>query len=213
VSSGAVPAAAQRPAPEGAGRREANKAANRATILESGRRVFTDIGYGAASVRDIVRPTGLATGTFYNYFPDKESVFRELVEEIVAEARGRVRAARQEAADPVSFIAGAFHAYFSYVSEEPETAAFMRRNVGTIRSYFDDPAIGAGVSELQEDLDAAVEKGLLPEHETRLMAPMMIGAGLEIGFRILDDPGLNADDAVAFLRDVYLGAYGRLAAS
>ena len=57
-------------------------------------RVFSDIGYGAASVRDIVRETDLATGTFYNYFPDKESVLRALVDEIAVEARARVRAAR-----------------------------------------------------------------------------------------------------------------------
>ena len=212
MSGGAAPAASQETPGASAGRREANKAANRAAILESAREVFTGMGYGAATVRDIVKPTGLATGTFYNYFPDKESVFRELVEEIVTEARGRVRAARHGAADPVSFIADAFHAYFSYVAEEPGTAAFLRRNVGTIRAYFDDPAVGAGVSELQEDLEAAVRAGVLPAHETRLMAPMMIGAGLEIGFRILDDPGLGADEAVAFLREVYLGAYERLAA-
>lgn len=205
---------AQAPPEAGAsGRREANKAANRAAILDAARSVFTEMGYGAATVRDIVRPTGLATGTFYNYFPDKESVFAELVAGIVEEARGRVRAARQEASDPVSFIADAFHAYFSYVSEEPATAAFLRRNVGTIRMYFGDEAMGAGVAELQEDLDAAVERGLLPPHETRLMAPMMFGAGLEIGFRILDDPTIGADEAVAFLREVYLGAYGQLAGS
>jgi AcrR family transcriptional regulator len=212
VSGGAATAASQEPPAAGAGRREANKAANRAAILASGRQVFTEMGYGAASVRDIVKPTGLATGTFYNYFPDKESVFRELVEEIVTEARGRVRAARREASDPVSFIADAFHAYFSYVADEPDTAAFLRRNVGAIRAYYGDPAIGAGISELQEDLDAAVRAGVLPAHETRLMAPMMIGAGLEIGFRILDDPEIGADEAVEFLREVYLGAYGRLGA-
>jgi AcrR family transcriptional regulator len=212
VSAGTA-AASPTPAEGTPGRREANKAANRAAILGAAREVFTEMGYGAASVRDIVRPTGLATGTFYNYFPDKESVFRELVEEIVTEARERVRAARREASDPVSFIADAFHAYFSYVADEPGTAAFLRRNVGTIRAYFDDPAIGAGVAELREDLDAAVRAGVLPAHETRLMAPMMIGAGLEIGFRILDDPAIGADEAVAFLREVYLGAYERLASS
>lgn len=202
-----------RPAADTPGRREANKAANRAAILDAAREVFTEMGYGAASVRDIVRPTGLATGTFYNYFPDKETVFAELVAGIAAEARERVRAARQEASDPVSFIADAFHAYFSYVSEEPDTAAFLRRNVGTIRMYFGDEAMGAGVSELQEDLDGAVEKGLLPPHETRLMAPMMFGAGLEIGFRILDDPSIGADEAVEFLRDVYVGAFARISAA
>ena len=54
-----------------AGKREATKAANRAAILAAARVVFADIGFGAASVRDIIRRTDLATGTFYNYFPDK----------------------------------------------------------------------------------------------------------------------------------------------
>ena len=69
------------------GRREATKQANRAAILDAAREVFADLGYGAASVRYIVRGTDLATGTFYNYFADKEEVFRTLLEESVVEAR------------------------------------------------------------------------------------------------------------------------------
>src|SRR5439155_26452791 len=52
------------------GRREATKQANRPAILDAARDVFAQLGYGAATVRDIVRRTDLATGTFYNYFPD-----------------------------------------------------------------------------------------------------------------------------------------------
>src|SRR5205085_12006715 len=37
------------------GKRERNKAANRAAILSAAREVFADIGYGASSIRDIVR--------------------------------------------------------------------------------------------------------------------------------------------------------------
>ena len=36
-----------------AGKREQTKAANRAAILDAARRVFSQIGYGAATVRDI----------------------------------------------------------------------------------------------------------------------------------------------------------------
>ena len=79
-----------------AGKREATKAANRAAILAAARVVFADIGFGAASVRDIIRRTDLATGTFYNYFPDKESVLREILDETTerdprARARGAAR--------------------------------------------------------------------------------------------------------------------------
>ena len=95
----AAPGAAERRRADRArrGPREATKAANRAAILRAAREVFADIGYGAATVRDIVRRTDLATGTFYNYFPDKESVLRALVDEIAergAAPRPRRRGAR-----------------------------------------------------------------------------------------------------------------------
>ena len=116
------------------GKRERTKAANREAILAAARRVFIDLGYGAASVRDIVRRTDLATGTFYNYFPDKESVLRALVDEIAVEARARVRAARTAATTVEGFMADGFRAYFEFLVEDPDTVALMRRNAGTIRT-------------------------------------------------------------------------------
>jgi AcrR family transcriptional regulator len=56
-----------------AGRREERKAENRAKLLAAARKVFAEKGLGAATARDIVRETDLATGTFYNYFRDKEN--------------------------------------------------------------------------------------------------------------------------------------------
>ena len=38
------------------GKRERTKQANRAAILEAARDVFAEIGYGAASVRDVSQP-------------------------------------------------------------------------------------------------------------------------------------------------------------
>ena len=61
-------------------KREQTKASNRAAILAAAGDAFSELGYGATTVRDIVRRTDLASGTFYNYFPDKETVFRALVE-------------------------------------------------------------------------------------------------------------------------------------
>ena len=102
-----------------AGKRERTKAANREAILVAARRVFSDIGYGAASVRDVVRETDLATGTFYNYFPDKESVLRALVDEITVEARARVRTARAAATTLEEFVSRGFRAYFEFLAEDP----------------------------------------------------------------------------------------------
>ena len=100
------------------GRRERTKAANRAAILSAGQEVFAELGYGASSVRHIVRRTDLAAGTFYNYFPDKEAVFRALVHEVGEEARRRVRAARRAARTPREFVEDAYRAYFGFIVED-----------------------------------------------------------------------------------------------
>ena len=53
------------------GKRAMAKAANRRAILDAARLVFARIGYDAACIRDIIRQTSLASGTFYNYFKSK----------------------------------------------------------------------------------------------------------------------------------------------
>jgi AcrR family transcriptional regulator len=192
------------------GKRERTKVANRAAILVAARDVFSDLGYGAASVRDIVRATDLATGTFYNYFPDKEAVLRALVDEFAVQARARVHAARTAATSLEGFVADGFRAYFEFLAEDRLRLAMMRRNAGTIRTMFNEPAIGAGVDELRDDLDAGISAGALPPHDAELMAVAMVGAGLEVGMRMAEREPPDVEGAVAFVTDVFLGAFERI---
>src|SRR3954468_12838594 len=80
----------------GAGRREERKAQNRAKLLDAARKVFAEKGLGEATARDIVRETDLASGTFYNYFRDKEHAFRALLGEMAERSRALVRAQRRQ---------------------------------------------------------------------------------------------------------------------
>ena len=187
-----------------AGRRERTKQANRAAILDAARAVFSDIGYGSATVRDIVRGTGLAAGTFYNYCPDKESVFRALVEEAAVGARARVRAARAQAATLDDFVHGGYLAYFQFLAEDPLTFELTRRNAGTVRALFDEPALGAGIDELREDLDTAVAAGLLQPVDTRYMAAAMVGVGVEVGVQMTEREPIDPRGAADFATRLFL---------
>ena len=191
-----------------AGKREATKAANRAAILAAARVVFADIGFGAASVRDIIRRTDLATGTFYNYFPDKESVLREILDETTIEIRLRVRAARQDAASVEDFVRNGFRAYFDYLAGDREMLELMSRNAGTIRAMFDEPAVGAGVEELRLDLERGVDDGILVEHDSELMAAAMVGAAVEIAIRLLNREPLDVEGPVELLTSVFAPGLG-----
>lgn len=185
------------------GRREATKVANRAAILAAARSVFAEIGFGAASVRDIIRRTDLATGTFYNYFPDKESVLREILDANTDEIRVRVRAARREAGSVDEFVGDGFRAYLEHLAGDREMLELMSRNAGTIRAMFDGPALGAGVAELREDLEAGVASGLLAPHDCELMASAMVGAGVEIGMRLVEREPIDVDEPVDLLTSVF----------
>ena len=198
--------AAARPA----GKRERAKAANRDAILRAAREVFSDIGYGAASVRDIVRRTDLASGTFYNYFPDKESVLRALVDEIAVEARARVRAARAAAVGLEAFVADGFLAYFAFLAQDPQTVSLIARNAGTIRTMFDEPALGAGIAELRSDLDAGIAAGVLPQHDTGLMAAAMVGAAVEVGLAMVARDPVDVERSAEFVTNVFVGAFMHL---
>jgi len=192
------------------GRRERTKAANRAAILAAGRDVFSAHGYDAAGVRDIVRRTDLASGTFYNYFPDKDSIFRAIVEDTAAEARRRVRAARLRATDPDSFVEGSFHAFFEFIASDPATFAFLRRNLGTIREQFEDAVLPAGIGELEDDLRAAIDRGALPAVDIAYCAHAMIAVGLELGQQLLERSPPDVEGATRFASALFTGGLERM---
>jgi AcrR family transcriptional regulator len=203
-----MPAAA---APPPTGRRERTKAANRAAILVAARDVFAEHGYDGAAVRHIVARTALAPGTFYNYFPDKESIFRALVNESIARVREELRASRSEAANLDEFVGGAYRAYFEAMARDPTMFQLMRRNAGTIRAMLDDPVLAAGVGELLEDLEAAIDRGELPPLDARYMARAMAGAGLEIAMEMFDRPGPpDVNGAADFATALFLGGIERM---
>lgn len=64
-------------------RRRRRKDARPAEIVEAGLRVFAEKGYAATRLDEVAARAGVAKGTLYLYFPDKEALF-------LAAARSRV---------------------------------------------------------------------------------------------------------------------------
>jgi AcrR family transcriptional regulator len=188
------------------GRRERTKAANRAAILDAAREVFAELGYEAAGVRDIIRRTDLASGTFYNYFPDKDAIFVALIAETGEQARQRVRAARRSARTASEFVEGGYRAFFEFIVEEPERFAFMRRNLETMSNRFGEAVLPAGTEELAEDLRTAIEAGHLPPVDVDYCAGAMVAVGLELGARLAERTPPDVEGATRFASELFLGA-------
>jgi AcrR family transcriptional regulator len=193
-----------------AGRRAATKAANRAAIVSAARAVFAEMGYGQATVRDVVRRTDLASGTFYNYFSDKEELFREVLEESAVEVRARVQSARRRAQSLEEFVAAGYREYFGFLASDPEAFELMRRNSGTIRAMFDQPIFGAGIEELEADLRTAIAAGIVPELDAEYVAAAMVGAALEVGVAMVKRDPPDVGGATHMATCMMLGGIERL---
>jgi len=61
-------------------RRTSTAGETRKLLLKAGEHAFSEKGYHAASVSEICRRAGLANGTFYRHFENKEEIFAALVE-------------------------------------------------------------------------------------------------------------------------------------
>jgi AcrR family transcriptional regulator len=84
--------------------RTARKGERRDAILAAALDEFSAQGFAAARLDDVARRAGVAKGTIYLYFRDKESLFQELVRSLLTPVVGSVEALR-DANIPIRMLA------------------------------------------------------------------------------------------------------------
>jgi AcrR family transcriptional regulator len=70
--------------------RQARAKATYASILDSAARLLVSRGYGAMTTNHVAALAGVAIGSLYEYFPDKETIVAEVVRRTVREIVGEV---------------------------------------------------------------------------------------------------------------------------
>src|SRR6185312_2009652 len=74
------------------GSREARGAARRDAILTAALEEFSERGFAATRLDDVAKRAGIAKGTIYLYFRDKESLFQELIRSTLTPLVGTIEA-------------------------------------------------------------------------------------------------------------------------
>ena len=188
------------------GRREERKAQNKAKLLEAARKVFAEKGYGEATARDIVRETDLATGTFYNYFDDKQDAFMALLEEMSEKGRALVRAQRQDSDLSLEKrVENAYRAYFEWALEENDLFEVFRRNASVIALMPDREPFELGISELIEDLTTWAEAGDIPSADFEYLAVAGVGIGFQIATHLVEEDPPDVEGATRFCTRMFMG--------
>ena len=110
--------------PRGAGRDEPVSLA----LVRAGQKLFSDHPVDAVAIDDIVGEAGVAKGSFYKHFPDKEALLTAVVRRIRDRIETEVSAANASVTDPARRVARAICVYLRFVSDEPEQGGVLVRN-------------------------------------------------------------------------------------
>ncbi|MFL2844024.1 MAG: TetR/AcrR family transcriptional regulator [Alphaproteobacteria bacterium] len=153
------------------GTRETNKTKNRQAIIEAGIRIFIDKGVSETTVRDIIRSTGLASGTFYNYFNSKEEVLVAIFDDFAKEIGKSVRDENVQPESFEEFLRIKLTRFFKFVSSKPEIYMIMSNNLNLVNNFsINTPQIILEIDYLKEEISDYIKKGVFPNFDVDLFA-------------------------------------------
>lgn len=145
------------------------KDAKRTAMMQAAVRVFADKGYHAATVRDIVTEADVAIGTFYFYFPDKETLFVHLFEETAAFLLQAIEQAMSSRTSFPAQLEGALQAYVNVAFYEPAVVQLLL--VGGMGSV---PSLAERRAEYREKLIRLWQRSLVAAQEQKQIEPQNI---------------------------------------
>lgn len=192
------------------GKREQTKLANRQAILDAARGVFAEYGYESASVRDIIRRTGLSVGAFYNYFRSKEEVYQALADDGARRFKLILRAEYAKAENFDAFLRTALHAFFSF--QVAEQRAWGREEPAAAHPQIrvETPEQLAVFEEVKIVIAEGVDLGAAPKVDPDFLAAACIGVAREVCDRMLAKRPIDVEAATDFALTMITGGLAAL---
>jgi len=156
--------------------------ATRRRLLNAAEEVFGTKGFERASIVDVTRGAGVAQGTFYVYFPDKQAIFTELVTELGHDLRRHIAEAVEGQSDRLAVERAGFRAFFQFIGAHRNLYRIVRQaefvDEELYRGYYRRLAAGyAG------GLEAAMRAGQVSRLDAETLAYCLMGIGDFLGMR------------------------------
>jgi len=193
--------------------REERSERSRRQVLDAALELFSHRGYRATTVRDIAGEANVSTGNVYHHFPDKETIFRTLLDEFE-----RIAVTKRN-----PFMRALFAGHFPDNIEQLGLAA--RDSVREFRSYialiyvdvieFDGTHIRKFYAEMGQRIAGALGDEALAQIQSRMrpnvspMSALLLTArffvnyfSIEILFNVPRPFGKDSHDVVIEIADI-----------
>ncbi len=176
-----------------------------AQIIDAAFLAFAEAGLDETRLEDIARLAGVAKGTIYLYFPNKEALFREMIRRTVLVRLDELEHAPHDA-DAVTDFARVVRSYWQYINE-PQFPVLYRLVTGVLprlpelSQFFAERVSLRWQRLLQSCIDACIRDGVFGREQAAgaarmLHALLMQHALMRANPTICDAIGLHDADAV-----------------
>jgi AcrR family transcriptional regulator len=179
------------------------RAARREQVLACAVRVFSQKGYHATTVSDIIDEAGVARGTFYLYFKSKRAIFDELLERFLQRITAQVRRVdlSEGAPSPLIQMREIVERVLGELLTSREMARILLREAVGLDADFDrklEEFYGRMTSLIEGSLELGQRMGLVTPCDIRVAALCVLGSVKEVVDQMVTDPeALPACEVVA----------------
>ncbi|RMF15461.1 MAG: TetR/AcrR family transcriptional regulator [Candidatus Dadabacteria bacterium] len=178
--------------------------ARRQQILDAATAAFAGLGYQRSSIAVVCERAGIARGTLYQYFRDKQDLFRAVLEQYSARIRALVAPPTSDelaTADVATLIRDRLRAIFAEIAAEREVYRILfneARAADAETRDLVDLVHQRLIDQLQQTFSALRDLGEAQIDDARLAAEFAIGGVLQIAAsHILNDDSPVDADALA----------------
>ena len=187
------------------GKREIQKQQVRERILDESLSLFSERGFEKTTVADIVGQCDIARGTFYNYFPDMNSLFDALINQLNQRIIEAIQHMRKQTDNLYDYLYGTFKSYFDLIGSE-QMIQFHIVNQAYIRqSSYQSDLIKVIVKNLNRDLKSDLNiKAFNEKYEFLLLSYMLVGSPPELFLAThTTDINLSSEQLATFLSKLF----------
>ena len=187
------------------GKREIQKQQVRERILDEALSLFSERGFEKTTVADIVGQCDIARGTFYNYFPDMNSLFDALINQLNQCIIEAIQHTRKQTDNLYDYLHGTFKSYFDLIGSE-QMIQFHIVNQAYIRqSSYQSDLIKVIVKNLNRDLKSDLNiKAFNEKYEFLLLSYMLVGSPPELFLAThTTDINLSSEQLATFLSKLF----------
>lgn len=180
------------------------------TLLDAARTVLANKGYHATKIVDIARAARVGVGTFYLYYPTKEALFLELVEDAVGQLKSQLDEVRAAVTDPIEQARTRTLTFFRFASDNRE---LFRIVFGHGASFHDvvRRCQDSFVNDMRESLAHGMASGAFRPSDASVWAQAMIGMSLQVVSWWIEQESVPIEEVARSLSDLAL--HGIIASS